>query len=128
MPKGPRGKSARALFRKHSVIGHLADAIPDLAAESSKNQLWRDFWLLSIFDFFNSICGEIGHVATSPHGRPLCSFELASQMLFRTCGRINKSAFARSHAAHLEDGIFLDLYVVRNVCGFSVEAAGWQYF
>jgi len=24
-------------------------------AESSKNQVWRDFWRRSIFDFFNSI-------------------------------------------------------------------------
>ena len=103
MPKGTRGKSARALFRKYLVMGRLADAIPDLATTEA-------------------------HLATSPYGRPLCSFELASQMLFRTRGRTDKSAFARSHAAHLEDGIFLDLYVVRNVCRFSVEAAGWQYF
>ena len=40
----------------------LVSALQSIAvAESSKNQVWRDFWRRSIFDFFNSI----GHHRTS---------------------------------------------------------------
>src|SRR5215475_4141695 len=47
-------------------------------------------------------------------------------MLFRT--RIDKSAFARAHAVHLQDDIFLDLDVMRNVRRLGVEAARGQDF
>src|SRR5258708_32335731 len=52
------------------------------------------------------------------------SFDLASQMSFRTAGWIDKSASARAHAAHLQDGIFLDRDIMGNVGRLGVKAAG----
>ena len=49
-------------------------------------------------------------------------------MSFRTAGWIDKSASARAHAAHLQDGIFLDRDTVGNVGRLGVKAAGRQDF
>jgi hypothetical protein len=56
------------------------------------------------------------------------SFDLASQRSFRTAGWIDKSASARAHAAHLQDGIFLDRDIMGNVGRLGVKAAGRQDF
>src|SRR5712664_2976841 len=56
------------------------------------------------------------------------SFDLALQMSFRTAGWIDKSASARAHAAHLQDGIFLDRDIMRDVGWLGVKAAGRQDF
>src|ERR1700704_6480312 len=41
-------------------------------------------------------------------------------------GRNDKFAAARAHAAHLQDGVFLDFDVVRNISWLGVEATGRQ--
>src|SRR5712672_1426059 len=51
---------------------------------------------------------------------------IAGEMLLRT--RIDKSTFARANAAHLQDDIFLDLDVMRNIRRLGVEAARGQDF
>src|SRR5882757_10689374 len=52
----------------------------------------------------------------------------ALQMLFRNTGCIDGSTSTWTHAADLQDGIFLDLDVVRNVGRFGIKAAGRQDF
>jgi hypothetical protein len=56
------------------------------------------------------------------------SVALSGGDLLRIVERIDKLAPAGAGAAHLQDGVFLDLDEMRHIGGLGVEAAGWQDF
>jgi hypothetical protein len=51
---------------------------------------------------------------------------LREDFYFGIVGRIDEVAPAGTCTAHLQDGVFLDFDVMRNIGGLGVEAAGWQ--
>src|SRR6185369_13273666 len=63
--------------------------------------------------------------ADTDPGTQLSRF-IATCLLFWSFGQIDKLAPAGTHTAHLQDSVFLDLDIVRNIGRLGVEATGRQ--